>query len=68
VHELIQAKGGGGEDVPKLPRGQFYLHNADADFTSPIKVLMPLCLSHHPGSPLDEATILRKASASRAGL
>ena len=46
--------------------GQFYFHNSDADFASPIKLLVPLCLSRHPISPLDEATILRKASFSRS--
>jgi len=66
VRDLIRAKGGTGEDVPKLSRGQFYIHNADADFTHPIKILTPLCLSRHPSSPLDEATVLRKALESRS--
>jgi hypothetical protein len=68
VRDLIRAKGGSGEDVPKLTRGQFYLHNSDADFKGPLKLLVPLCLSRHPSNPLDEATILRKASESRARL
>ena len=65
VRELMQAKGGSGEDVPRLSRGQFYVHNADADIAFPIKVLVPLCLSRHPSSPLDEASILVKALKSR---
>ncbi len=68
VRDLIRAKGGLGEDVPRLPRGQFYIHNSDADFTCPTKLLVPLCLSRHPNSPLDEASILKKASASRGEL
>jgi hypothetical protein len=66
VRGLIQGKGGSGEDVPRLSRGQFYLHNSDADIAFPIKLLVPLCLSRHPSSPLDEASILRKASESRS--
>jgi len=66
VRDLIRAKGGTGEDVPRLSRGQFYIHNSDADFACPIKLLVPLCLSRHPSSPLDEASILRKASESRS--
>ena len=66
VRDLIRAKGGTGEDVPRLSRGQFYFHNSDADFACPIKLLVPLCLSRHPSSPLDEASILRKASESRS--
>ena len=65
VRGLIRAKGGSGDDVPRLSRGQFYVHNADADIAIPIKVLVPLCLSRHPSSPLDEASILAKASESR---
>lgn len=65
VRGLIQAKGASGDDVPKLPRGQFYLHNSDADIAFPVKLLVPLCLSRHPSSPLDEASILLKASESR---
>jgi hypothetical protein len=68
VRDLIRAKGGTGEDVPRLSRGQFYVHNSDADFTCPIKLLVPLCLSRHPSSPLDEAKILKKALDSRERL
>jgi hypothetical protein len=68
VRDLIRAKGGTGEDVPRLSKGQFYIHNSDAEFTNPIKLLVPLCLSRHPSSPLDEASILGKASESRKRL
>ena len=68
VRDLIRAKGGIGEDVPRLSRGQFYIHNSDADFACPVKLLVPLCLSRHPSSPLDEVSILRKASESRSSM
>ncbi len=68
VRNLIRGKGGSGEDVPRLSRGRFYVHNSDADITCPTKLLVPLCLSRHPSSPLDEASILRKASESRRRL
>jgi len=65
VKDLIRSKGGSGEDVPRLSRGQFYVHNADAEITTPIKILIPLCLSRHPSNPLNETDILKKASVSR---
>jgi hypothetical protein len=66
VRDLIHMKGGSGEDVPRLPRGQFYVHNADAQVVTPSKVMVPLCLSRHPENPLDEAAVLRKAVSSRS--
>jgi DNA helicase HerA-like ATPase len=65
ARDLIEAKGGSGADVPKLLRGQFYVHNADAGLAAPVKVAIPLCLSRHPDHPLEEARILQKAAASR---
>ena len=65
VRDLIRMKGGSGEDVPRLSRGQFYVHNADAQIPTPVKILVPLCLSRHPSNPLDETEILKKAIASR---
>jgi hypothetical protein len=65
VRELIKQKGGTGDDVAKLSRGQFYIHNADAKLPAPVKVAVPLCLSRHPEHPLEESQILEKASTSR---
>ncbi|MBV8558883.1 MAG: ATP-binding protein [Planctomycetaceae bacterium] len=65
VRGLIQSKGGTGEDVSILPRGRFYVYNADAHMFAPTKVSIPLCLSRHPDNPLEEAQILKKAAASR---
>ncbi len=66
IRELIQLKGGSGSDVAKLPRGRFYLHNADLGLKAPVKVASPLCLSCHPANPLDEQQILEKAATSRS--
>jgi DNA helicase HerA-like ATPase len=68
VREMIRSKGGSGDEIPKLPRSHFYVHNADAHSSSPIKVAIPLCLSRHPDHPLDESQILQKAAASRKRL
>jgi len=68
VKDLIRVKGGSGEDVARLPRGQFYVHNADAQLASPTKISVPLCLSRHPENPLEEAAILKKAAVSRGRL
>jgi Helicase HerA, central domain len=65
VRGLIQGKGGSGDDVPKLSRGHFYFHNSDVGIPAPVKLVVPLCLSRHPSSPLDEASIHLKASKSR---
>ena len=65
VQDLLRQKGGSGHDVPRLPRGQFYVHNADAGLPAPVKVATSLCLSRHPANPLDEAAIVKKAAASR---
>ncbi len=68
VRDLIRLKGGSGDDVAKLPRGRFYVHNADSDFSLPTRIEAPLCLSRHPVSPLDESTVLASAAASRSRL
>lgn len=61
VRELIRLKGGSGEDVPKLPAGRFYVHNADAAMTAPVRIEAAFCLSRHPASPLDEPAVLARA-------
>ncbi|WP_169975716.1 helicase HerA domain-containing protein [Tautonia rosea] len=65
IQEQISLRGGGGNDVAQLPKGRFYVHNADLGLKAPIKVAIPNCLSQHPRNPLDETQILSKASASR---
>lgn len=66
VEEQLRVRGGTKFDVARLPSGRFYL--AGKGMAAPVKVAMPLCLSHHPASPSDEADVLRRAVASRARL
>ena len=68
IKELLQKKGSNGGDVARLPRGVFYVHNADAGMNAPAKVLIPLCLSHHPSNPLDEGAIIEKGASSQRSL
>lgn len=65
LKDLMQQKGGSGDDIAKLKKGQFYVHNADAGHERPIKVKIPISLSLSPPNPLEEAQILAQAKASR---
>jgi hypothetical protein len=68
VRDQIHLRGGSGDDVPTLPKGTFYVYNADAGMQVPKKVLIPMCLSHHRPSPLEETEILERARESRERL
>lgn len=68
IREQIQLRHGNGDDVPSLPRGSFYVYNADADMTSPVKVRLPMSLSRHPSNPLEEQEIMQRAAAFRSRL
>lgn len=59
VQDQIRQRGGHGNDIAKLKRGQFYV--ASETLNPPVKVSTSLCLSHHPSSPLDEAEVLQRA-------
>ncbi|CAH2601344.1 DUF87 domain-containing protein [Rhodovastum atsumiense] len=63
VRELLRSRGGGGEDLGRLPRGQFYLTTEGAD--RPQKLLAPLCLSWHPANPPSEEEVLARAAQTR---
>ncbi|MEL6136207.1 MAG: DUF87 domain-containing protein [Cyanobacteria bacterium J06628_6] len=63
VRDQLRQRGGDGFDIAKLGRGQFYA--VSESLTPPVKLLTPLCLSHHPSSPLDENAVLKRAQASR---
>jgi hypothetical protein len=65
VREQIHSRGGSGDDVPTLPKGTFYVYNADAKMAAPMKVRVPMCLSHHHPNPLDEQEIIHRAAISR---
>lgn len=64
IRELLQSKGGHGNDVARLAQGRFYLHNADVTRT-PVKIGASLCLSWHR-EPLDPEAIAERARVSRA--
>ncbi|MGK3986490.1 hypothetical protein WME99_25820 [Sorangium sp. So ce136] len=66
VEEQLRVRGGTKFDVATLPKGRFYL--AGNSMAAPVKVAVPMCLSHHPPSPPDEDGVLRRARASRARL
>ena len=63
VREMLRSRGGGGEDLGRLPRGQFYLTTEGAD--RPMKLQTPLCLTHHPASPPTEEEIIACAARCR---
>ena len=63
AQELLRNKGGGGDDVARLGRGQFYLHTEG--FPKPLKIQAPLCLSHHPETPPSEEEVVILAQRSR---
>ncbi|GLW09921.1 hypothetical protein Misp01_50500 [Microtetraspora sp. NBRC 13810] len=58
AHQLARGKGGGVEDISKLPTGRFYAALEGAAF---VKIQVPMCLSHHPRAPLTTEEVLRRA-------
>jgi hypothetical protein len=58
TRELMAAKGGGGDDIARLSRGEFYF--STEGLPRPIKVHTPLCLTWHPPNPLTEDEVLAK--------
>lgn len=56
--ELARAKGGRIDDVSRLPAGQFY---GATEGTTPSKIKVPMCLSHHPPTALTEEDVLARA-------
>ncbi|MEO0517131.1 MAG: ATP-binding protein [Cyanobacteria bacterium P01_A01_bin.116] len=63
IKEQLAQRGSTGQDVSKLPRGQFYVFSES--ISPPIKVSTPLCLSRHPATPPGEAEVIRRAKSSR---
>ncbi|WP_226872079.1 ATP-binding protein [Microbispora sitophila] len=61
ARELARAKGGDVPDVSRLRSGQFYAAFEGGSFT---KVRTPLCLSHHPSSPLTSEEVVARANGS----
>lgn len=60
AREMAKAKGGDVPDVSRLRSGEFYVA---AEGEAPRKVRTPLCLSHHPKSPLTTEEVLERARA-----
>jgi hypothetical protein len=58
AQEIARAKGSDVSDVGRLGRGQFYAAIEGAEFR---KLQAPLCLTHHPNSPLTEEGVLERA-------
>lgn len=65
IQEQLRQRGGSGQDIARLERGQFYV--VSESLATPTKILTPLCLSHHPPTPLDEGAVLNQAKACRKG-
>ena len=59
VKELAERLGGTMSDISKLRAGEFYAGSINVRFQ---RVDSPMCLSHHPASPLKEADVIRLAS------
>ncbi|MEU8175857.1 DUF87 domain-containing protein [Microbispora hainanensis] len=59
ARELARAKGGDVPDVARLRSGHFYAAFEGGSFT---KVRTPLCLSHHPSSPLTSEEVVARAN------
>jgi hypothetical protein len=59
ARELAWAKGGSLPDIGRLSSGQFYLATEGSAFR---QIRTPMCLSHHPSSPLTEGEVLSRAA------
>lgn len=55
---MARAKGSAVLDISRLRTGQFYVAGEGAAFQ---KVRAPLCLSHHPKSPLTAEEVVARA-------
>jgi Helicase HerA, central domain len=63
TQELMAAKGGGGEDIGRLSKGEFYFSTEGSN--RPVKIRTPLCLSWHPPNPPTADEIIQKARKKR---
>ncbi|MEO3929307.1 ATP-binding protein [Micromonosporaceae bacterium B7E4] len=64
ARDVARAKGTDVPDVGKLRTGQFYTGVEGARF---VKMQAPMCLSHHPRSPLTTEEVVRRAATSAPG-
>ncbi|HVV25084.1 MAG TPA: DUF87 domain-containing protein, partial [Pseudonocardiaceae bacterium] len=58
ANELARAKGSPVADISRLERGQFYVSGESFGFH---KVTTPLCLTHHPASPLRLEEVIERS-------
>lgn len=58
ARELARFKGGDVPDISRLRSGEFYLATEGQPFR---KIRTPLCLSHHPASPLSDDEVMSRA-------
>jgi hypothetical protein len=63
TQELMAAKGGAGDDIARLSRGEFYF--STDGFNRPLKIRTPLCLSWHPPNPPTANEVMQKARAKQ---
>ena len=59
ARELAKAKGGDVPGIGRLSAGEFYLALEGSAFQ---RIRTPMCLSHHPSSPLTEDEVLARAA------
>jgi hypothetical protein len=57
---MARAKGGRSLEISRLKTGQFYATGEGFGF---MMVQTPLCLSHHPRSPLTTEEVVARAAA-----
>jgi hypothetical protein len=62
IREQLKSRGGSGHDIATLKTGCFYVYTEGLQ--APVKVSIPLCLSYHPASSLDETEVLKRAVRS----
>jgi hypothetical protein len=62
ARDMALAKGGDVSDISLLRAGQFYVAMEGSAFT---KIRTPLCLTHHPRSPLTTEEVLDRAQTGR---
>lgn len=63
IRGQLNQRGTGGQEVPKLERGQFYVYSEG--FPQPVKVAVPMCLTHHAETPLTEDEVVSRAKRGR---
>jgi Helicase HerA, central domain len=63
TQELMTAKGGAGDDIARLTRGEFYF--STDGLNRPLRIRTPLCLSWHPANPPTAAEVVQKVRLKR---